>query len=350
MTVWIFNLESVETRYTSQWKTGLPDALKQYSELHEIISIHGEMADQTTTPGAFLNFAGTNIYKSTQLTKFAYHVQNGDVKDGDHILFADAWNPTILNVKYMVELLGIDCTLHGMWHAGSYDPQDFLGRLIKDKMWSISAERSFFFALDHNYFATEYHINLFAVNVLGDLPTSYIESEKIIKSGQPHEKLVNTLSGGKKENLVLFPHRLAPEKQVDIFRKLATMLPQYEFVVCQDTPLTKHEYHDLLARAKVVFSANLQETLGISTAIEAPACMAIPMVPNRLSYTELFAETNFIYPSEWSVAYETADFESLANRLISYMENYSQFIPELVKYNKSMTVASGEEMYKRIMT
>ena len=38
--------------------------------------------------------------------------------------------------------------------------------------------------------------------------------------------------GMDKRNLIVFPHRIAPEKQVDIFRDLAESMPEYEWVVC----------------------------------------------------------------------------------------------------------------------
>jgi hypothetical protein len=41
----------------------------------------------------------------------------------------------------MAELLGVNIRIGGMWHAGSYDPQDFLGRLIGDAPWVRFAER-----------------------------------------------------------------------------------------------------------------------------------------------------------------------------------------------------------------
>ena len=42
----------------------------------------------------------------------------------------------------------------------------------------------------------------------------------------------------------------------------------------------------MLGEAKLVFSANLQETLGISW-YEGALVDAIPMVPDRLSYKEM---------------------------------------------------------------
>ena len=58
--------------------------------------------------------------------------------------------------------------------------------------------------------------------------------------------------------------------------------------------MTKDEYHNILGEAKIVFSANLQETLGIS-AYEGALVGAIPMVPDRLSYTEMY-DDDFKYP------------------------------------------------------
>ena len=88
-----------------------------------------------------------------------------------------------------------------------------------------------------------------------------------------------------------------------LFRDLAKHIPEYEFVICQDKQLTKEQYHTLLGEAKMVFSANTQETLGISC-YEGALVGANPMVPDRLSYSEMF-QGEFLYPSEW-----TEDFES----------------------------------------
>ena len=101
-----------------------------------------------------------------------------------------------------------------------------------------------------------------------------------------------------KRNLILFPHRIAPEKQVEIFRDLAVQMPEYQFVVCQDSQLSKDEYHTLLAQSKMVFSCSLQETLGIGC-YEGALLDAMPLVPERLSYHEMY-DAEFRYPSEWT--------------------------------------------------
>jgi glycosyltransferase involved in cell wall biosynthesis len=238
----------------------------------------------------------------------------------------------------MSELLGIPVTTHGLWHAGSYDPQDFLGRLVGDKPWVRFAEKSFFEAFDHNYFATDFHVDLFCKNLLHlSMPQSiegFKELGKIVRTGWPMEYMVDTLLMYKnmpKRDLILFPHRLAPEKQVEIFHDLKHQLPQYEFVICQEQQLSKNEYHNLLGEAKLVFSANLQETLGISW-YEGAVVDAIPMVPDRLSYSEMALDV-FKYPSKWTESYDayTVYRPDLCGAIISHMDNYSTRLPSLNK-------------------
>ena len=64
----------------------------------------------------------------------------------------------------MAELLNVKIRIGGLWHAGSYDPQDFLGRLVGDKPWVRHAEKSMFYTYDDNYFATTFHAEIFAEN------------------------------------------------------------------------------------------------------------------------------------------------------------------------------------------
>ena len=331
--VFLVDLEAVETRYTGEWKTHLPALLRKRGHNVQIISGPTDIPS-ATTPGAFLNFGGTNIYKSAQVKQMGRLFCSGSVAANDHFIFTDAWHPGIINLKYMSELLGIPVTTHGLWHAGSYDPQDFLGRLIGDAPWVRHAEKSFFHAFDHNYFATDFHIEMFTHNLLGYTPAVHGELDKIVRTGWPMEYMPDTLLMYKnmpKRDLILFPHRIAPEKQVEIFRDLKEHLPQYEFVICQEQQLTKNEYHNLLGEAKMVFSANLQETLGISW-YEGAVVDAIPMVPDRLSYSEM-ALNEFKYPSKWTENFNeyTKYRPDICRRIIEQMENYENHLPSLNK-------------------
>jgi hypothetical protein len=365
MTVFLIDLEAVETRYTGQWKTHVPALLRKAGHNVQVISGPTDIPT-ATTPGAFLNFGGTNIYKSSQVEQMGRLFCSGSVHPGDHFIFTDAWHPGIINLKYMSELLGIPVTTHGLWHAGSYDPQDFLGRLVGKKGWVRHAEQSFFYAFDYNYFATKFHIELFHRELLNggfQSENPWYEEEleeilsgeykKIVRTGWPMDYMSDMLKpykGMTKRDLILFPHRIAPEKQVEIFQDLAKHLPQYEFVVCQDQQLTKNEYHNLLGEAKIVFSANLQETLGISC-YEGAVVDAIPMVPDRLSYSEMYSNT-FKYPSKWTESFDayTVYRPDLCKEIIQHMDNYSTRIPHIRKQTHYLTedFFSAHELLERI--
>jgi len=343
MTVYIVDIEAVETRYTAQWKTYVPQLLRDNGL--DVVVIEGPTdIPAATTPGAFLNFGGTNVYKASQVEQIGRMFCNGVVKDGDYFLFTDAWHPGIINLKYMAELLKVKIKIGGCWHAGSYDPWDFLGRLIGDAPWVRHAEKSFFYCIDHNYFATDFHINMFLENEMGIEPRTgrmnYIPTGKIVRTGWPMAYMPDTLAKYTdlpKKDLILFPHRIAPEKQVEIFRDLEKELPQYKFIVCQDTRLTKHEYHVLLGSAKMVFSCSLQETLGIGTGIEGPTVGAIPFVPDSLSYSEMF-NSEFKYPVEWTQNYASYQKHKiqLVNSITSLMDNYSDMIPQIKAQQHSL--------------
>jgi glycosyltransferase involved in cell wall biosynthesis len=346
MTVYIVDLESIPTRYTCEWKSHLPELIKKHR--HEVVVISGpDDLPNNTTPGMFLNFSATNIYKSVQVEKFSRLFSDGKIKDGDYFLFTDAWHPGVINLKYMADLLGVKIKIGGCWHAGSYDPQDGLGRLVGDKPWVRHAEKSFFHAIDHNYFATDFHIEMFASNLLevkednnNEVINHFESTSKIVRTGWPMDYMSNTLNlykGMKKRDLILFPHRIAPEKQVEIFRDLKAQLPQYEFVVCQDQELTKNEYHNLLGEAKIVFSCSLQETLGIGC-YEGAIVDAIPMVPDRLSYSEMYYD-GFTYPTEWTRDWDSymQHRQELCHHIIVTMTYYEKRLPTLRKQTQELT-------------
>ena len=199
---------------------------------------------------------------------------------------------------------------------------------------------------DDNFFASEFHIELFAESLT-------IDPNKTHRVGWPMEYLSTSLDmykGMTKRDLILFPHRIAPEKQVDIFRDLQGRLPQYEFVVCQEQMLTKNDYHNLLGEAKLVFSANLQETLGISW-YEGALVDAIPMVPDRLSYSEM-AVREFVYPSEWTESYDKylQHKKLVVARIQDYIENYPRLLPAIHTQVKKLETDffCGQALYKHI--
>jgi glycosyltransferase involved in cell wall biosynthesis len=184
----------------------------------------------------------------------------------------------------MSELLNIPVITHGLWHAGSYDPNDFLGRLVGDKPWIRHAEQSFIEAFDYNWLATDAHFELI----------SKTYTNLFFKTGWPMEYtkgMIDSVKFEDKKNIIVFPHRVAPEKRVDLFEELAKRpeLIKYEFRIPMLDGLTKEQYHKLLQSAKFAVSFAEQETLGISM-YEAACAGAMPIVPDRLSYIEMYSK------------------------------------------------------------
>ena len=344
--IYIVDLEDVETRYTGEWKSHLPRILGERVNNFQVETIEGNNNKSTATDGAFLNFSETNRYKNDQMNKIATLFTEGKIKDGDKFLFTDFWHNGVIQLRYQASLLGVDVEIHGLAHAGSYDKWDFLGRHF-DKNWSYPFERSLYYAYDKVWFATEFHKQMFLdVLELGDASHCGL-------TGWPMEYMHDLLSKYKdatKENIVVFPHRIAPEKQPDIIIEIEKQMPDYEFVYCQSKSLTKSENHRILSKSKLMISTALQVTLGI-TGYEGLCLGVIPMVPDRLSYTEMYSE-EFKYPSNWSDNYENADIKSLVSRAKYYLENYESISKNLDKERERLLVNffSADNLYNNLNT
>jgi hypothetical protein len=346
-TLYIMCEEPSENRYTGEWNEHLPvlfsNVFKKNKIKAEVIQIDGEDLHSTSP-------RENNIWKSTQLI----NLLNQQIKDGDVILYTDAWNPTILQVKYFLALQNINVKIVGMWHAGNYDPQDLLGRVMGDSTWIKETERAIFNAIDSNVFSTEFHSDMFLENLLGlsnkaKASFKHFCSKGVVVSGFPFEYLQNSLTKdlinenykkGIKKNKIIFPHKIMDGKQPAIFRDLATSMPEFEFVFCKEKNLTKKEYHNLVAESILCWSANLQETYGIGM-IESTFLNTIPLCPNRLSYSEMYHK-DFLYPEAW-----TKDFDS-------YLQNKDKIIGKIrdltnsYKKNPKKMLASLAEQQNKL--
>jgi hypothetical protein len=82
----------------------------------------------------------------------------------------------------------------------------------------------------------------------------------------------------------------------------------------------------LLSKAKIVFSANLQETLGISC-YEGALAGALPLVPDRLSYSEMYTDA-FMYPANATI--EEIE-HTIHNMMLTYKTYHKYALPSLLK-------------------
>lgn len=285
--LYIIPIEPIPDRYPIHWYKYLPQFISKHVECEQL---EIDMLVPSNNDGAFFNFNFTNKYKAAQLMVLADWIQLGKIKNGDTFFYTDYWNPTVHQLRYMLDINGlVDCKIVGFAHAGDWDPSDILHQRLVNKQWSIATEKSLHFAFDEIYFSTKFARDLYASNVIDD--------HRLTVTGFPMEYYddVMPIEHVEKEDIVVFPHRIADEKNVILFRLISQILPQYKFVIAQEVCKTKQEYHTLLFKSRVAFSAALQETGGISMGIEAVRAGCIPLVPLRLSYAEIFADNPYAY-------------------------------------------------------
>jgi hypothetical protein len=325
MNIFIVPIEPIDSRYTKQWYGNIPLLINQRAKDLEVavnvITIDGDDIPEGTTAGAFLNFGATNYYKSTQAAAVSKLFMEGSVKPGDKFLITDAWNFIITPIKYMSELLDIPVEIHSIWHAGAYDPSDILGMKMS-KPWPWYAEISWYLSSDYNYFATDFHKDMFMRNL--DIQEQF--KHKAVRSGQPHDPIIPELEkylGSEKLSQVMWPHRYNADKQPDIAEDL---MSDFDMVITQKMSLSKDQYYQTMGASKAIFSCSLHENLGISI-MEAVLAGAIPIVPNRCSYSEMYLD-EFKYPSEWTANF--AAYQENKDKLIRFIkdriDNYQDYV------------------------
>lgn len=334
----IFALEPLDSRYTKQWLTGIPeliDSCRSRCSEANTLTVMGSQRDFAVTDGAFLNFSDTNYWKSSQLCHFVEYLDNGLINDDDVILFTDFWNPALIQVAYMRDLLGKSWQIHGIAHAGAYDPSDILGLKMRPE-WPHDFERSLFMASDVTYFASDFHRKMFLHNL--DIHVDY--EDRAVLSGQPHNAIIDHMKSIKvpanKSREVIWPHRYNEDKQPEIAEALAE---DFDMVITQKHKFSKDEFYRTLADTKVMFSCALHENLGISV-MEGVMLDVIPLVPNRCSYAEMYLE-EFKYPSEWTESYENfVKYRPLLEECLNSMIQYPHLFAAALRHQKEILVSN----------
>lgn len=284
MRVFLFPIEPLEERYSSQWYRWWPEELTRLKVDH--ITVVGLQASELITQGEFLDVVDTHYWKSTQLSAFTHLLRTGVVKDGDWVLLADAWNPALEQLAYMRDLGKVKFKIAGCWHAGSYDPWDLLGQSEAVRQWAPHAERAYMAALDLAFVATRSHAEMLAKRGC---------SERIHVTGfplYPSEWQRYAKPWAERARRVVFPHRLASEKGLHDFEKIRELYRKLygddlEWVRSKDVCSTKEDYYRLLGDSIISISCAYQETWGIAM-LESTSLGCWPVVPNRLSYVEMY--------------------------------------------------------------
>lgn len=275
-------IEPLEERYSSQWRRWFETYWEGETAFVDVPSL-----TEKIERGAFLDVFGTCFYKSLQMSEMIKMMRLtgfGNSPD-DWVLMHDLWSPDLLHLAYVRSCLDLKFRIAGCLHAGTWDPHDFLSKKNVHE-WSIPFEYSLFSIANLVFVATEFHKKL----ICGQSSFNPNDKEKIKVTGFPiyPEEFVPE-STERNPHLILFPHRMDPEKQPGKFYALASCFPSLCFQCTVGRSSTKKGYYQILSQAGVALSFALQETWGIAMQ-EAVFCGAVPFVPDRLSYQEMYPE------------------------------------------------------------
>jgi len=336
MTLWWFLLEPLEERYTESWSRWFPKTFDHYGIDWQ--EVKGDSLTTTIEEGEFLDIHGRPYYALSQIQNFIKLIKIGKVKNGDKLFFADLWHHGIEAIPYIRDLADKDIQIYGIFHAGSYDPYDFLS-LKQTTVWAQWFENSIFNFVDKIFVGSEWSKEL--------LSHTEAQPKNVVVTGLPIDcqEILDIISYVKRDNsqkIVVFPHRIAPEKGIskmmNIMAKVFELDEEVELLIssgkidvrCRDPEIDKKFqkfidnpkiitvsgirkplYYRTLAKCKVVLSTALQETFGYGT-LEAVLCGCTPVVPNRLSYPDILQnDTRFFYDTN----------EEAVEKILKYCEN-----------------------------
>ncbi len=346
-------IEPFESRYSNQWRKWFSNFYDQAKI--EYYPIAGRLLTTEIQTGSFLDVHGTNYYKAGQLENLIAKLYSGIVEDGDWFFFHDLWFPGIEMLAYIRDATGIKFKIAGCLHAGGWDPHDYIFRTMR-RMWTLPLEEMIFGIADKIFVATSFHKNLimdhftkkaahlqhFAEEVGHKLhvtgfpiyPGDFISIKRAPAQFVYGYANANHSLYRKGKPLIVFPHRLDPEKNPQLFDELSTRreLAGFDFLKTKEVCRTKSEYYKLLQQADYAVSFADQETWGIAMQ-EAAFCGAISFVPARLSYREMY-----------SPALQYKSMDELVSALVACEENdevRQLIVNEQERTNHILQVAGG---------
>lgn len=302
--IYLVQLEPLEERYTEQWARWIPAGLDANNIRYKVIE--GEKLTSRIETGDVLDVYGTHYWRMEQIKKLLKLLRDGKIKDGDTIWFADLWAPGIEALAYARSMTGINFKITGVLHAGTWDKYDFLNR-HNFKSWAVPYEHTIFNIADEIYLGSAFHkemIKKFALKTDYNQMVSlgrklkvtglFFDYQEVRKQAGFEPDNPNAI---REDKLVVFPHRIAPEKRPDLFIKTSkdTHLAKegFSFLHTKHHCKTKTAYYRLLRKAAMMISFKGQETFGYSVR-ECMALGVIPFVYNGMNYPE-FMPSEFRY-------------------------------------------------------
>jgi len=285
--MWWLPLEIIDKRYTKLTREWFSNEFNKHRIQYAIIE--GIQSNDKINVGSFLDVFGTIKYKSSQIEKLADLFAKGKIQNNDTFFIDDIWMPGLPGIKYMANMSGIDVNIYGIYHAGSNIPSDDVAVKIGQNNWVKTYEQSLIDMCNGIFVGSEYHKQ--NIESYHDKKFNNIHATGIAyKPNYVKQQIVVTNS--ERENIVLFPHRIHPEKHPEIFDKLEKAVtktrPDIKFIKTMEQNLSKQELYNLMYKSKLIFSAADQENFGYAT-LEGATLGCDLLLPNKNVYPEFYS-------------------------------------------------------------
>lgn len=286
MTIHIVDYLSYNLPFMNHWQTLVPELFR--NEGYDV-KVYSGKRDKLGYAEKLL--VGDIYYKTTQFEEIFEELTMSKIEDGDIFLFADAWSPTALSLKYHLSLEGMDVKMVGIWREGIYDVNSKIrtGLLRKPKRWAQTYERALYNCYDYNLYVSEEQQDRFIGRY------RYKKDETNLAMGFPYESVLDDVKEydlTKKEDIIVLAHDAYDQEHRDIWYALEHYLDEFTFVDAEELRLHRHEYYDILSKSKAIMAINLAETDPTSI-WEGMVFDCVPIIPDRLVYAELFNDRYF---------------------------------------------------------
>lgn len=249
------------------------------------------------------------------------------VKEGDKILFLDAFFPGLDILEYYLRRNQISVLKIGLLHGSSFVEGD----IYQKEIWLQSFEKAWYQIFDKLISPSQYFIEF--------LPKEFHSKIQVIPWGL--NKMLNPEFNLKTID-VIYPHRFSMDKGIDIFFDIACKMPEVKFLITgiekelttfyptelslilkkiqtlNNVTLSKMEndleHINILRNSKIVLSTARQEGFGFAV-FKSIQCGCLPVLPNRCCYPEYFTS---------DYLYSTVDeaVKMIYKRLENYPKNY----------------------------
>lgn len=356
-TIYILHLEPLKERYTEQWYRWFKKELKKLGIKHKFIQGH-TLTDIVET-GSVLDAEGTNYWKFTQMIEVCRLFKDKKVKPNDVFFTMDLWHPSFEAVPYMATLEKIPIKLYGFLHAGSYTTEDFASPMTP---WAKYFEKGWAKMCDGVFVGSKYHKNKFI-----KLRCGKEIGKKIFVTGNPFDseeaiKISKTKIAPveKRKNIIIFSHRFDIEKRPNVFmslmeelwekrkdfkviittsrkkfrsnsKKMIRQLNNSKFPFEIKENLSKSQYYQELAKAKVFVSTTIEENFGYCL-LEAIIFGCAPVVPNNFAHPEILENDNrFLYDNQKETLEKISKMLDNPISCKKYANKYDDSLKEMLK-------------------